>query len=253
MSNIEKVGVTSSSSSGNFRANSWPTASSPDANKYIGFTITAVEGYKFTVDTINFGIGRSATGIRDTEWRGSADSYTALINNYTTLNNGLANNSGVLNNPDSNSNWTGNVLTLGSSYANVTDNAGFRMYLYTAEGSAGTAGLAGPITITGTYELDGGSSTPTILTDPTSLSGFTYVFGSGPSTAQSFTVTGSNLTENLTVSAPTNYSVASSSEGTYGTSLSLTQSGGSVSSTVYVKLNSGYQYFASASLSVYGS
>ncbi|MDD4033938.1 MAG: FlgD immunoglobulin-like domain containing protein [Candidatus Cloacimonetes bacterium] len=240
MSNIEKFGVTTSSSTSNFRATGWPTDSSADTGKYIGFTITAAAGYKFTVNTINFGVGRSQTGTRDSQWRGSADSYAALINNYTTLNGSLTNNSGVLNNPDSKSNWAGNVLTLGSSYANVTESAGFRVYLYTAESTGGTAGLAGPLTITGTYELDGGSPTPTIVTNPTYLSDFTYVFGSGPSTAQSFSVTGENLTGNLSVSSSeTDYVISATEGGTYGTSLDLDESDGNVSATVYVKLKSG--------------
>ncbi|MCC7319276.1 MAG: hypothetical protein IT219_12150, partial [Bacteroidales bacterium] len=93
---INKVGVTSSSSTGNFRANQWPTASTVDAGKYIGFTIAATSGYKFTVNTINFGIGRSGTGTRTTQWRGSADTYSALLNNYTTLNSSITNTSGEL-------------------------------------------------------------------------------------------------------------------------------------------------------------
>jgi hypothetical protein len=91
------------------------------------------------------------------------------------------------------------------------------------------------------FALDYGSSTnPTISVLPTSLSDFNYEHGNGPSEAQSFTVTGSNLTGNLSVSSVgTKYVVSATESGTYGTSLSLTQSGGSVSATVYVKLNSG--------------
>lgn len=239
MNTIDKVGITSSSSTSNFRATEWSTGAI-DTGKYIGFTMAAANGYKFSVSTISFGLGRSNTGTRDSQWRGSADSYAALINNYTTLNNGLTNTSGVLNNPDSNSNWAGNVLTLGSSYADVTTNCGFRFYMYNAEATTGTAGLTGVLTISGTYEVDGGSPTPTISLAPTALTDFTYVYDNGPSSAQSFAVTGSNLTGNLTVSSSaTDYVVSSSSGGTYGTSLSLTQSSGAVSATVYVKLASG--------------
>ncbi|MDD4688073.1 MAG: hypothetical protein PHH38_08345, partial [Candidatus Cloacimonetes bacterium] len=83
------------------------------------------------------------------------------------------------------------------------------------------------------------TGSPLISLDPSALTGFTYVYGNGPSSAQSFTVTGANLTGNLSVTAPANYSVASASGGTYGSSLTLNQSGGSVSATVYVKLNAG--------------
>ena len=88
-------------------------------------------------------------------------------------------------------------------------------------------------------EVTAMSASPVILLTPNSLDSFTYVHQSGPSEAQSFVVTGTNLTGNLSVSSSaTDYVVSASENGTYGTSLSLTQSSGSVSATVYVKLAS---------------
>jgi hypothetical protein len=79
-----------------------------------------------------------------------------------------------------------------------------------------------------------------ITVDPSSLSGFNYVYGSGPSGENSFSLTGNSLTANLDVSAASlDYEIASSSGGTFGSSLSYTPSGGSVSATVYVRLKSG--------------
>ena len=81
---------------------------------------------------------------------------------------------------------------------------------------------------------------PAITCATTSLSGFTYQEGSGPSAAQSFSVSGSYLTANITVTAPTNYEVSKSSGSGYASSVTLTQSSGSVSATtVYVRLKSG--------------
>ncbi len=81
---------------------------------------------------------------------------------------------------------------------------------------------------------------PVITCSTTSLTGFTYQAGGGPSTAQSFSVSGSYLSENITVGAPTNYEVSKSSGSGYGSSVTLNQSSGSVSSTtVYVRLKSG--------------
>ncbi len=154
-----KVGITSTSSSGNFRGDQWSLGAingsdtftgSVDTNKYIGFTMAATDGYVFTVTSITFGIGRSSTGIRQSEWRGSHDSYGNSINNYTNLNTGLTNNNGVLTNPDTEVNWTGNILDVSPNYTDITS-AGFRLFMYNAEGNGGTAGLQGPITITGTY------------------------------------------------------------------------------------------------------
>ena len=80
----------------------------------------------------------------------------------------------------------------------------------------------------------------TLSTSTTSLTGFTYQEGSGPSAAQSFSVSGSYLTANITVTAPTNYEVSKSSGSGYASSVTFTQSSGSVSAqTVYVRLKSG--------------
>lgn len=72
------------------------------------------------------------------------------------------------------------------------------------------------------------------------LNEFTYGYGSGPSAAQSINVSGSLLTANITVSASSNYEVSLSENSGYASSVTLTQSAGSVSSTpVYIRLKSG--------------
>lgn len=103
---------------------------------------------------------------------------------------------------------------------------------------AGTASGVGvgldDITIAGT------SAAPALAVNPSSLSGFTYVYGNGPSQELNFSVTGTNLTGDVSVSsAGTNYEIASTSGGTFGTSLSFTPVAGSVSATIYVQLKAG--------------
>ena len=80
---------------------------------------------------------------------------------------------------------------------------------------------------------------PLINVTPSSLTGLSYVLGNGPSAAQSFVVTGSNLQSDIAVVAPTNFEIATSSSGTYYPSLSLTQSLGSVNTTVWARLKTG--------------
>ena len=73
-----------------------------------------------------------------------------------------------------------------------------------------------------------------------SLSSFTYVYGAGPSASQSFTVSGSNLTNNVTVAAPANYEVCLTAAGTYGSSVSIAQVAGEIDNTmVYIRLKEG--------------
>jgi hypothetical protein len=86
------------------------------------------------------------------------------------------------------------------------------------------------------------SATPTITVSESSLSGFTYLVGDGPSSEQSFTVEGSNLTADISLSAPTDYEISLGTGGEFAATnpLALTQSEGSVSSTtVYVRLKAG--------------
>ena len=89
------------------------------------------------------------------------------------------------------------------------------------------------------------ASSPSVTVTPTTLTGFTYTLGSGPSVPQTFTVSGTNLTNNVIITPPTNYEVSLTSGSGYVTSpstLSVTQSGGSLTGqpvTIYTRLKSG--------------
>ena len=81
--------------------------------------------------------------------------------------------------------------------------------------------------------IPGGVSTPTITGAATS-SVFTTTYGTA-SSAQNFSVSGSNLTGNLVATAPAGFEV--SSDGTnYGSTATFGQSGGSASGTLRVRL-----------------
>ena len=85
---------------------------------------------------------------------------------------------------------------------------------------------------------------PTISVAPASLTGFSYIASNGgPSDEQSFSLTGSNLTSNLTVSIDSDkhFEISSTSGGTFVHSLSYTPSDGSVSATVYVRMKAGLE------------
>lgn len=84
--------------------------------------------------------------------------------------------------------------------------------------------------------------TPTLTTNPTSLSGFTYVEGSGPSTSQSYNLSGSNLlpTDSLiTVAGSTNYEI-SADDISYSDTVRIDYTGGNLADTIiYVRLKAG--------------
>ncbi|MFZ9937134.1 MAG: Ig-like domain-containing protein [Luteolibacter sp.] len=170
VSPLTKVGITSSSSFGNFRGSNWPTGASNgsdtftgavDTGKHIEFTLTATSG---TIDlpTITFGVGRSSTGPRQWQWRSSADGYAAPIP-VTTVNADFTHSAGMLTNPDSSSSWTGNVIeTSGPAYEGLTSIT-FRLYGYNAEASTGTGGLQGNLIFGGTLSGGAPDTDPPVL------------------------------------------------------------------------------------------
>jgi len=84
------------------------------------------------------------------------------------------------------------------------------------------------------------TTAPYMEVDPAILDGFSYVVGSGPSTAQSFTVSGADLTADIILTAPTHYEISLSETTGYTSPLTLTQTGGAVpTTTIYARLKSG--------------
>ena len=86
------------------------------------------------------------------------------------------------------------------------------------------------------------SVSPTISINPTLLTGFTYFEGSGPSTSQSYNLSGSNLTGapgNITVTGLTNYEV-STDNSTFSGSVNVAYSSATLTSTpIFVRLKAG--------------
>jgi len=92
------------------------------------------------------------------------------------------------------------------------------------------------ITLSGTVT----STSPSISLSTNSLSAFSNTAGTA-SASQSFTVSGSNLTANVLVTPPSGFEV-STNNSTFSSSVTLTQSGGSLPSqpvTVYARVASG--------------
>ena len=80
------------------------------------------------------------------------------------------------------------------------------------------------------------SSAPTVVA-ASNFSTFTQRLGT-PSTAQSVTVSGTDLSSPITVTAPANYQVSLSQGGTYASSVTIPASSGSVvDTTIFVRLN----------------
>ncbi len=80
--------------------------------------------------------------------------------------------------------------------------------------------------------------TPTITVDASGLSTFVAAVNT-ISPEQTYTLQGINLTAGITVTAPTNFQVSLTTGSGFGSSVVAPQSSGSVSTTVYVRLNPG--------------
>ena len=98
----------------------------------------------------------------------------------------------------------------------------------------------GTFKITNVRLVEGPAAGPSITTSVSSLSDVGYSTVDFSQQVKSFTVSGSSLTANVTVTAPTNYEVCKTSGGTYTSSVTFDKGSGTLAtSTVYVRLQSG--------------
>jgi len=91
--------------------------------------------------------------------------------------------------------------------------------------------------ITALYELTETFTLSQLAINSSAISTFSQILGT-PSAEQSFAVSGSGLSNNITVTAPTNYEVSLTSGSGFASSVQVNQTGGTVpSTTIYVRLN----------------
>ena len=191
-----------------------------DLTKYVEVSLSPAASYTMSLAQLSFDEQRSGTGPTTWALRSSVDNFAADINTTPTSTTS----------PTSNGSFTSRVVSLSASAAfqNISTPVTFRIYGYGATGAAGTwrfdnitlTGAIGPIN----------TSAPLISVNPGSLTNFATVPGT-PSSAKSYTVSGSNLTADITVTAPTGYEVSKDNGSTYAGSQTLAQSGGVVAAT----------------------
>ncbi|MFZ4582705.1 MAG: hypothetical protein ACOYM7_08640, partial [Paludibacter sp.] len=179
------------------------------------------------------GVGPSATKTFNV-------SATRLTNNIsiaapTNFEISLASTSGFTTTPI--------VLTQTAGKVNSTPiyvrlKAGLIDNMYTGNIQITSAGAASrSVSLSGTVV-----SGPTIFTSLSSLVGFSYTAGTGPSNQLSVVINGASLTSNLIVSAPTNFEISMNSGANFvgASSLNIAQIGGKVTNlSVFVRIKSG--------------
>jgi hypothetical protein len=131
--------------------------------------------------------------------------------------------------------------TLASTPIYVRLKAGLAVASYNSEIISNTGGGASNATVTCSGSVTS-VPLPTLSINPSTLNGFTYVTGSGPSASQTYNLGGTNLTGypgNIIITAPTDFEI-SSDNSTFTTSLNVAYTSATLASTpIYVRLKAG--------------
>ncbi len=75
-----------------------------------------------------------------------------------------------------------------------------------------------------TFTMQTGGSSTSLAVSPNAMSGFSYAEGNGPSEVKSFAFIGTDLTGDITVTAPADYEVSTEENGMYGSTVTLAAS-----------------------------
>ena len=214
-------------------------SASKSVNLYVQLTnngTAAIPNFTISYNVEKYRNGTNSAGFTiQMYYSTDGSTWTSAGDNFkTSFAGGDANNNGYTPAPGATSSVSNQTL----SQSLAAGNSIYLAWNYSVT-SGSTTSNAQALGVDDVSITAGTQGTPTIQVNPSSLSDFSYIYGSGPSSEKSFSLTGTNLTGTLNVSAPTDYEIASSSGGTFGSSLSYTPSGGSVSATVYVRLKAG--------------
>jgi Putative Ig domain/Cadherin domain len=197
-----------------------------NTSNFFYYSITATTGYSLTITTINSNLRSSGTGPKSI----AVETATSLSGPWTQR--ALSALSGTT------------AADVNASSLSISVPSSTTLYVRYKNTSTTSAG-GGTVAAGGTGRINSGSiagtffaaTTPTITLNPATptLSAFTTTAGTA-SAAQTFSVTGSNLTTDVTVTAPTGFEVSKDGM-SYTLSQTLTQSAGVVASTtIYVRI-----------------
>jgi len=185
-------------------------------------TFSVGSGYKLTPTSISYNYRISSAGPQKLDVSVSGTGGTSSITQVTTNRSGSyvgVTTSNFNSSPD----LTGTITLVITLSSTTNTNSTCRVDDITLNGSV--------VSI----------SSPLVLIAPTTLTGFVYVTGTGPSAEKMFTVSGSNLsTNNISINAPTNYEISTTTGTGFSSLVTLIPISGSVASTtIFVRLKAG--------------
>ncbi|NBV97201.1 MAG: fibronectin type III domain-containing protein [Verrucomicrobia bacterium] len=127
--------------------------------------------------------------------------------------------------------WGSTSVTV--NFGSALNNQSGPVWIRIAAKSASSGSGSRPLTAIDDFNLTWAAASPSI-TGAATATAFTTTYGTA-STAQSFIISGSNLTANLVATAPTGFEVSADGT-TYGSTAIFTQTSGSASGTLRVRL-----------------
>ena len=166
------IGIVAASATDRYNANTWNVATF-DATKYFEFVLTPTAGNQIDFKSFIYTSQKSSTGPTAVMMRSSIDNFTAdigLLSASTTAT-------------------TATVDLFAPAYQQVTSAITFRIYAFGASSPTATFSINDFI-FNGNV---GVSTVPSVSTSVASLTGLDYLVGPNPSSVQSFTVSGANL------------------------------------------------------------
>mgnify|MGYP003947955225 CR=1 FL=1 len=207
---------------------------------YIQFIIAANATYKTSLSTLDANFRRSSTGPNTFQWQYSLDGFaTAGVNIGAAISFTNTATAGIAQ--------TQIDLSVFPALQDVTNPAviTFRLYGYGATNIGGTFALGRPTTPLNDLALGGtvvvASGTPLITVTPATLTGFQALSGV-PSAEQAYSITGSDLTNDIIVTPPVGFEIATVTGGPYTVNpgfITLPQTAGVVGPlNIYVIMNS---------------
>ncbi len=234
-------GITASSLNQGYASIDWITSATTEAlaksgNLYYQVVINASSGYQVSLSTLDARLRRTSSGPNAYIW-----SYGPDGTNFIDIGSSVS---------FTTTGSTGDVQTQIdlsgiSSLQNVMSGTTITLRLYAWGASSGSGSLAfgttnaNSLAIGGTVAVIG---TPSISISPGMLTGFSYIQGTGPSSSQPYSLSGSNLIGypgNITVTGSTDYEV-STDNSNFSSSVTVAYSSPTLGSTqIYVRLKSG--------------
>ncbi len=217
-----------------------PLTASSSNKALLGYSLTANGAMSYTAVTVPFSVDPSTRFL-------NAKLYTSTDNDYgTSGDNSVVASSGTISSTGISFSFTAESLPASTTknYFVVADVAGgvdgttAATQPSLSEANFTTAsGTVATNTITGTSYSFAVATSPTIVVASTMTSFGAVAVGSS-SAEQSYTVSGTSLTNDIVINAPTDFQVSTTSGSGFGSTVTLTQVSGSVAVTpVYVRFH----------------